>query len=283
MGTSSSGTGPSGGVSIVPPWADAAIVPPTAPVIQGQEPVLPLPSSPQTPPATTTVIPPVSPVAERGRFSAARRSAGEYSNSGSRDKLGRALGHHVRHGYGGSGTFSRRMSHSANISGGIFSAFTDLSSTGLHGGLHRDALVGRSAEEACGLLTNAICSSDGSLDSDLARDAFFGSLSEYMDAHPNCDLSSLGQTDILQIIEGFLSESIYQRVRIDLGERIISAAPSLATGMERLREVRGFVKEQLVSVMQQQVPLVSSVTASAVVALARQTIKLTAEIFEGYL
>jgi len=175
------------------------------------------------------------------------------------------------------------MSHSAYVSGGIYSAFSSLSNSGQYAGLSRESLAGKSAEEACGLLVNAICSSDGSLDSDLARDAFFGSLSEYMDVNPDCDLSSLGQDDIFLIIEGFLSESIYQRVRVDLGERIISAAPSLAAGMDRLREVREFVREQLSSVMRQQASLMSTVTSTAVVALARETIKLTAEIFEGYL
>src|SRR5207244_1939990 len=103
MGTSRSSSGSPSGVALVPIWvpdlpapAEGVVAPPP------QEPT-------DTPPESEQQVEVSVPRAPARRFATARSNLGRFATSGNREALGRALGHYVGTGLGGSRTALKRL------------------------------------------------------------------------------------------------------------------------------------------------------------------------------
>jgi hypothetical protein len=284
MGTSSASNGPRSGIPIVPPWAAGAELPaaiaPTQHVGVGAVP----PQVQQVQANPANAHPPVPHLlAQVGRFSAARRSAGEYGANGDRNSLKRSVGHHIRSGYGGSRTYASRMARVAGYAGGIYDAFSKVGQAGGYNGITRDDLVGKPANAVCASLLDHIFPMDGSLDADLGRDAFYGAVSEYMDDNGEFNSASFTDSDIGEILKRFIAECVYQRAFIDLHNAVVKSAESLGQASGRIRDMRDFIKEEVYSRFNEILPSIQRFNANSMTIFTRDVIEKTARVFEEYL
>lgn len=284
MGTSSDSNGPRSGIPIVPPWAATTDAPPpNVPPSPVDAAGAPLPKQQVQANPVAQPAQPVQTIAQAGRFSAARRSASEYGESGNRDNLKRSMGHHIRSGYGGSRTYASRMTRVAGYAGGLFSAFSQLNQPGGYNGIKQQDLIGKSASDVCSSLLDSIFPMDGSLDADLGRDAFYGAISEYMDENGAFNSSSFTNDDIKEIIKRFIAECVYQRAFIDLHNAVVNAANTLGEASRRIADMRDFIKEEVFSRFNESLSEITQLSRDSITAFGKSVIEKTARVFEEYL
>ena len=225
---------------MVPPWANQ----PTAPV----PPVGATPNQPiegQLPADQPQQQPQVQLIAPANRFGGARASARSFGESGGQQSLGRSLGQHISRGYGGSATYSRRMGHVSASAGSIYNALDAIrGSRPFAPGIDAPSLSSRPIDEACAILVDAACQNDGTMDSDLARTAFYDAISDFISADDDFTWSTISDPDIAIILESFISECIFQRAYIDLHVNIRNGCTSIAQEASRISEVRDFIKAE---------------------------------------
>lgn len=211
MGTSKSYGGPGGKTPLLPTWLDGGespnpVEPPVNPTDPGQQPTPPI-GDPQ-------VVPPMRFQTPRANYSRFVSSGG--SNSGA---LKRAVSGYVSKSSGGAATATRRMGSSRVAAGRLLSFLSDAKAGGLSQALQKlnlGQLVGKPIEELFVGLADYICSSNGSVDAGIARDA-------YIDAIPDLiatgieSLDTLTEGQIQTVFEIFVSNSIFDRLLNDIG------------------------------------------------------------------
>lgn len=190
MGTSGSSKGSPGKVPMVPPWVpDVPAAPPAdqAPPPEPSPPTDQAPANQLTPNTAPVAAPPAPappiPIAPAGRFTAARRSANNFAQTGSSSDLRRSIGHYVRTGYGGASTAARRLAGTARTAGSLYGTLSPTPTAtpvGPDSGarLDRALLSGRSANEVMDAVVEAVRPVDGTQDAEAGRTAIKASLSE---------------------------------------------------------------------------------------------------------
>lgn len=266
---------------MVPPWADPAEDAGGAPDASGDG--EDAASGDGDDNSTPSAPPPPTPMAPPGRFGGARRSFGSFSNSGSSDDMRRGLGHYVSKGYGGASTATRRMGKTTQIAGGLSSALsgggaggdTTLSAT-------IDELRGKSAREIIDGIVDAVAPVDGSQDAEASRESVREVLAELVEERPDADLLELDEASRDLVVERFVATDVYRRIALDIGKKIQDAAPNASAGLQRLRQVKDFVRETVRNAFEE----VRSKTGSAatdVAKISRDALNATFAVFEGYL
>lgn len=275
MGTSQSSKGAGAGVPMVPGWVDNP--PPEA--LAGEPPALgdeaPLPTAP----------PPPAPLAPDRRWIGVSRSLGDYANTGDTGAMRRGFGHYVRTGYGGAGTAARRMSGTAATAGALGGALA-----GLAGGqpatpgspLDPTLLAGRSAEDIMDAVVEAVRPVDGTQDAEASRAAIRDALSELLTRFPEADLLNLTPEEREFTIERFTAHDVFRRFDLDVGQTIREKAPSVATGLSRLKQAREYVKETVAAAFRKLRAAGQTLTAGRITAVVRAALRETFEVFEGY-
>jgi hypothetical protein len=295
MGTSASSRGPGSGpdIPIIPPWVDS---PPQQPAPQppqpiptpGQTPTSPSPQAPQSP--NPQVLPPPNPQPQPqpepsppGRWRGVRTSLGKFGGGGD-DRgrhLRRGLGHYSRSGMGGSGNAARRMGGSARTASVLHSALTALANgepLPQELGIDPQALVGLSPSEFADALVDAIRPIDGTQDAEATRDSVARALSDMLDQ--NADITSLTPQQVDQVTASTLGYDVALRIELDVGKAIIAKAPTKGDGLERLQEMKDYVREIVAAEYAEERASVGTVGRAAIERISRNAIQQAFEVFE---
>lgn len=264
MGTSASSRGPGAGVPLVPEWVPAA---------PGQQPA---PAAGNDPPI----------MAPPGRFRPARTSLGQYGRDGGLRELRRGLGHYSRKGLGGAASAAQRMAGTAQTAGGLYGVL-DALRTGAalppDVAISSGSLAGRTQREIADIITDALRPVDGTQDTEAARDAVSRALSEVLEQNPNADLAALTPPEIDLVIESYIASDLTHRIELDVGKAILDKAPNYAQGVDRLEEMKAYVRQEVARAFRARVNIGQTMNRQVAASLASDIVRDTFEIFESYL
>ena len=294
MGTSASSKGPGSGpdIPIVPPWVDDPPKPapqptPPKPQSSAQTP----PGGPGTPPGTRNPNPPQVPQqqpsqpdpAPPGRWRGTRTSLGKFAGGGSdRERhLKRGLGHYSKSGMGGSRNAARRLGGSSRTASSLHSALTSLSSGAPLPpdlGIDAQTLAGLPPDQAVDALVDAIRPIDGTQDAEATRDSAARALSEVLAQNP--DLTSLTPAQIDQVTASLLGHDVAHRIELDVGKAVIDKAPTKGEGLERLQEMKDYVREVVAAEYATERAKAGTVGRAAIERISNNAIQQTFDIFE---
>lgn len=294
MGTSASSRGPGSGadIPIVPPWVDnpPAPTPPqtitTTPKPTQSSPPSSTPRSGPPPPAPTSLQAPQAPVtlpSQPGRWRGARTSLGKFASGGAdrQRHLTRGLGHYSRSGMGGAANTARRLRGSSRSAGVLHTALTSLAQgTTLPPeiGINAQALAGLSPQQVLDAIVDAIRPIDGTQDAEATRDSAARALSEIMSE--NQDLTSLTVPQIDKVTASLLGHDVALRIELDVGKAVIDKAPTKVDGLERLQEMKDYVREVVAQEYAVERARVGTVGQAAIERISDNAIRQTFEIFE---
>lgn len=271
---------------MVPPWTPdppADDAPPDAPSTEGDA----APADEDdgvAPNAPAPVLAPI-PVAPPARFSGARRSLGNYARTGNGHDLRRSLGHYIRTGYGGSGTATLRFGGTAATAGVLGGALANVAvgqPAAPGSPLDPALLAGRSAQEVMDAVVEAVRPIDGTLDTEAAREGIRDALSELLTRFPKADLLNLDAEQRSFAIERFTASDISRRFVLDVGKTIFDKAPSAASALSRLKQVRDYIKEVVAASFRKLRGAGRTLTAGRIGQVVRDALREAFQVFEGY-
>ena len=84
------------------------------------------------------------------------------------------------------------------------------------------------------------------------------------------------------VVERFVAADVYRRIFLDIGKKIQDAAPNAKAGLQRLRQVKEYVKETVKSSFKSIREKVGATSNDNVAKIARDSLKETFTVFEGY-
>ena len=278
MGTSTSSSGPSGNVSLIPPWVED----------ETNFPVLPLPDDEQEPEEEQPLTPPDDPppLAPPRRFASARYYLGQFAESGSEDRMKRGVGRYVRTGLGGSRRASQRMAGTARTASALYGVLHALSrgvTPEVDLGFDPAHLAGRPAREIVDRIAEALSPSDGSQDSEVRRNSISQALRELIRRQHTADLTALTEDQIQLAIELFISADVNHRIELDVGRTVFSRAPSPAAAVRRLQEMYRYVRQVVAAFFRRRPENSEPLTQQVTTSFANNVIRNTFEVFESYL
>lgn len=210
MGTSQSGTGPSGRSPLVPSWA------------------------------ADVNSPPVAPAPDTSRFKAFRQAMGAFVKENNGNKLTSALGHYARTVSHGSGTAVQRLSGTVTVGAqlvGLVSGHPQTSTNGTT--LQINDFAGHSCEEVIAEIADFLAPLNG--DGEKIRNALNEALSEALEGQTVFDPSSISEDLVLDILICYLTESIFLQIVSDAGKSWMKAE-SAARESEAENELRELIK-----------------------------------------
>lgn len=292
MGTSASSRGPGSGPDIpfVPPWVDNPPSPQPAPTATAlmpmpvQPPTLPSPQTPETPlPQVLPQFQPSSEPSAPGRWRGVRTSLGKFGGGGD-DRgrhLRRGLGHYSRSGMGGSGNAARRLAGSARTAGVLHSALTSLANgepLPPELGIDPQAFAGLSPSEIADVLVDAIRPIDGTQDAEATRDSVARALSDVLSQ--NADLTNLTSQQVDQVTASALGYDVALRIELDVGKAIIAKAPTKGDGLERLQEMKDYVREVVAAEYAAERTRAGTIGRAAIDRISREAIQQAFDVFE---
>jgi len=296
MGTSASSRGPGSGpdVPIVPPWVDN---PPATPGPQ-QPPPQP-PQAPASPPGSQPKpsrqpqpqqsqppqVPPQQPAVPStpGRWRGVRTSLGKFAGGGA-DRgrhLRRGLGHYSRSGMGGSGNAARRLGGTTSAASSLHNALTSLASgqpLPPELGIDPQALAGLTPAEIADVLVDAIRPIDGTQDAEATRDSAARALSDILAS--NNDLTNLSPAQVDQVTAATLGYDVAHRIELDVGKSIIDKAPTKGEGLDRLQEMKDYVREVVAAQYAAERAANGAIGRAVIGRISRDAIQQAFEVFE---
>ena len=278
MGTSVSSKGPKGGCPLIPPWVESEVS--SVPSEKPKE-------KPETKEGTEKPKAQPQKAPDR-RFSGARSSLGRFaSRSGDHEALGRGLGHYSATGLGGSRNAALRMSGGARKAGALYSMLSG-GGGGRKGatplpGLSSKELAGKSSKEIADIIIEHLCPIDGTQDAEASRNAMSDALGEFIDAHPEADLTALSAEQAQEVTELFVGEDIYRRAVLDIGQSIHKNAPTAREALARLEEIRHFIKESVLTCFREDAASLRNLSAQQATSLVTTITESVFRVFESYL
>ncbi|UKK86183.1 hypothetical protein L7H23_08830 [Sphingopyxis sp. BSN-002] len=140
------------------------------------------------------------------------------------------------------------------------------------------ALAGLSPSEIADALVDAIRPIDGTQDAEATRDSVARALSDILDQ--NADITSLTPQQIDQVTASTLGYDVALRIELDVGKAIIAKAPTKSEGLERLQEMKDYVREVVAAEYAAERTSVGSVGRAAIERISRNAIQQAFEVFE---
>jgi hypothetical protein len=144
------------------------------------------------------------------------------------------------------------------------------------------SLAGRPAREVISEVAEAVRPPDGTLDAESSRVSIRDSLSDLLNEYPDADLLHLSADELLYVVERYIAYDIYGLVRLDLGMTIQDKAPTPEVALERLRDVRDYVKQTVAAEFRKLRRHVAGIEPRKIAALVRTALQKTLEVFEEY-
>lgn len=108
-------------------------------------------------------------------------------------------------------------------------------------------LTGKPIEEAMSLLSEVFCEPGGGLDEGIASRAWSDTILKILD-HGDVDIETIAAPQHWAfIIETFITESIFQRIINDIGNKALAVAQDVAAINEMARQVRDIIEGAVAS------------------------------------
>jgi hypothetical protein len=196
----------------------------------------------------------------------------------------RGLSDYVRKGYSGRARAVQRFAGTASTAGNLYGALSSVATgQGATGSVLDPALLaGRSAREVMDAIVEAVRPADGTQDAEANRAAIKDALSELLTTFPNADLLNLTEDQRATAIEGFVAIDINQRIMLDIGKTIQDKAPSVVVALQRLKEVKDYVKQTVAASFRKLRDAGHRVTTGRVNEVVRAAVEETFLVFEEY-
>jgi hypothetical protein len=99
---------------------------------------------------------------------------------------------------------------------------------------------------------------------------------------PDADLLNLTGDQRAFAIERFVAVDVFQRLSLDLGKALFEKAPSAATALSRLKQIKDYVKETVAASFRKLRDAGRRLTAGGIGSIVQTALKDTFEVFEGY-
>lgn len=279
MGTSSSSSGPGGGVPFDPPWLSSVASEIGSPLeqISGE------PSQPeQNPQQTESAAQPME-IAPPRRFGNARLHLGEYARSGDRGSLKKALGSYSRKGMGGASKVASRMRTSTSAGAGLFNflqGVRDSTDTKVRDWVNQLTSKNLSAYEVADEIIDQVISTGGSLEEESCRDSMAQAMSDLLTIDPDVDLLKMDNDSIWTVMELFIANEAFNRLNLDIGQIFESDRYSPREAVSRMNDMRDYLKSEISAQIQELRTDTSNPTNAEMNTLLQSAIKITFEVFE---
>jgi hypothetical protein len=144
-------------------------------------------------------------------------------------------------------------------------------------------LAGRSADEIMGAVVDAVRPVDGTQDGEASRAAIGKALSELLNQFPDADLLNLSEEQRLLAVERYIAWDVFNRFELDVGKTLQEKAPSVASALSRLKEVRDFIMQTVAAAFRKISASAETLGARKVASIVRDALGKAVSVFEGYL
>ncbi|HLV88259.1 MAG TPA: Qat anti-phage system associated protein QatB [Candidatus Sulfotelmatobacter sp.] len=158
----------------------------------------------------------------------------------------RGIGRYVHDGYGGAPTASTRFGSTVSTAAALYAVLSSLSAGRppvAGSSLEPTLLAGRPSRQIIDAIVEEVRPSDGTQDAEASRASLREALSEIRLKFKEAQLLRLSPEQRDFVVERFVAMDVYHRFILDLGKTIQDKAPSAASGLTRLNEVRQYIKE----------------------------------------
>lgn len=274
MGTSTSSNGPCGGISFDPPWLISEEGNRDISPLGAEQPELPL--APLSNSQTENIAP-------RARYALARKALNSFISSGDRRYLKSALGWYSRRGMGGAARLARRMTMSARMGAVAVAFFRDIADGKInpHSSWLKELLAdGSSSIDVFDKIAAKISPEIGGIDENSCRDSITQALIDLETSNQDFDITNFTTGDIQSFICHFLSNEIFNRVIIDIGQSF-ERHLSVQEICERKDEMRGYIFYEVEKQVNNCWDENSYISQTDIVDILKQIIHDTFSIFEG--
>lgn len=143
-------------------------------------------------------------------------------------------------------------------------------------------LAGKSQSEIADIIASALAPVDGTQDGEAARDSVSRSLSELLATDPAADLTKLNAAQIDGVVEGYIAHDLAHRIELDVGKAVLDKADSYSEGVERLQEMKSYVRQEVARAFRAQRAAQPMSRQNAAV-MSDAVLRGTFEIFESYI
>jgi hypothetical protein len=279
MGTSSSSSGPGGGVSFDPPWLSSI----ESEIGTSLEKISGAHAQPEQNPQQADPAVQQAQIAPSGRFGGARRALGEYVSSGNRGALKRALGHYSRRGIGGASKAASRMRASTSAGAGLFNflqGVRDSNDTRVRDWVTQLTSRNLSAYEVADEIIVQVISTGGSLDEESCRDSIAQAMSDFLAIDADVDLLNMDNDSIWTVIELFMANEAFNRINLDIGQLFESCRYSPREAVSRMNDMRDYLMAEISAQIQELRADTPNPTKAEMNNLLQSAIKNTFEVFE---
>lgn len=213
--------------------------PPTGP--RDDNPTNPSWSSDQTDSKQASRQKPIPEAGEAGRFREARRNFSKFARSDGKKKqyLARSLECYISDTVKTHQNATQRMKESRDVTIKLTDFLTVVNTKGLKEAMKDYEL--KNLDE----LVDKVCSTGGSIDESIARNAFVEVISEIsniLKASDDTDLDGLDEEKINEIFEIYIARTIELRIYHDIGIKVINLPSNAATINQVLSEVDSVIR-----------------------------------------
>lgn len=268
MGTSTSSSGPGGGVLFDPLWLDSV-----ASEIDSSE-----QNPQQTDPATQLVE-----IAPSRRFGNARRYLGKYANSGDWSSLKKALGSYSKKGMGGASKVASRMRTSMSAGAVLFNFLQearDSADTKVRDWVNQLTSKNLSVYEVINAIIVQIIPTGGSFEEESCKHSIAQAMLDFSTINPDADLLSMDNNSIWTVMELFMANEAFNRICFDIGQIFESAKYSQKEIVFRMQDMLEYLKAKISVQIQKLRSETSNPTKAEMNTLLQSAIKNTFEVFE---
>lgn len=298
MGTSTSSSGPVGGVSFDPPWLDQLSDPLGN---EGDEPDSAEPEevdnvdpsqdgseemenpSKEDPPS---INPETSDndLAPKARYGSARLSLGKFvRDGGGRENYNKAIGRYSKKGMGGAGRVASRMSHSTKSASGLAHFLGEASSrSSAETNRWVDSLTSQklSSDQIIDAIVAHIAPTSGSREEESSNNSMAQAMKEYLEKNEDADLLDLGEDDIHDIVELYIANEAYNRIVNDIARVFEEANLPIKTIIDRQNEMHSYLVADISAEINKLWAINSNPSPAQLNQLLQRSIKNTFETYE---
>ena len=124
---------------------------------------------------------------------------------------------------------------------------------------------------------------DGTQDAEATRDATRDALADLLGQYPDADLLALTDAQRDLVVERFAANDVFNRFSLDVGRTIIERAPTIAQAMQRLTQVKAFLREEVAAAFRRLRDSGSGTSGKAIRDITHAALRDAFAVFEGYL
>jgi hypothetical protein len=103
-----------------------------------------------------------------------------------------------------------------------------------------------------------------------------------LDAQPGTNLLELDERARETVTELFVVADVYRRIALDLGKKIQEKAPSPKAGLNRLRQIKDYVRETIGAELRKIKAAGLTSAGASVSTITRQALESTFRVFGGF-